>query len=335
MTGLVRAEVLRLGKRRSLQVIVLGAPLLIAVLFVMGWSSIYSNPPFDAEGYRAQLIAEGYVAGLPPEQAEPLLAEAVEQARQQYALAEAGEANQRATHLFPYSLATVMGSSVIVLVALLLLTATTMGDEFGWGTIRGMLLASGHRRKILAVRLAALAAAAVVMIGLTLVVGAILPFVLNVAAYRLPDPLPAFDYGALLVLVGGVLLASLVVACFAVLATLAFRSGPVALIVLPVWLAVESAILALLVRFPSIGGEMVIGGQPGPDAWILELLPLRGFTTLTTVASTAAIGLPPYPGAPFTRSLAAVEVPIVAFAVVALVFGVLAFRRFNRMDIVE
>jgi ABC-type transport system involved in multi-copper enzyme maturation permease subunit len=335
MTGLVRAEVLRLRKRRSLQVIVLGAPLLIAVLFVMGWSSIYANPPFDAAAYRAQLIADGYVAGLPPEQAEPLLAEAVEQARQQYAFAEAGEANQRAAHLFPYSLATVMGSSVIVLVALLLLAATTTGDEFGWGTIRGMLLASGHRRKILAVRMAALAVAAVVMIGLTLVVGAILPFVLNVAAYRLPDPLPMFDYGALLVLIGGITVAALFMVCFAVLATLAFRSGPVALIVLPVWVAVESAILALLMRFPNIGGQMVIGGPPGPDAWILELFPLRGLTTLMNVATAAAVGFPPYPDAPFSRSLAGVEVPILSFAVVALLFGALAFRRFNRMDIVE
>lgn len=335
MSGLFRAELLRLRKRRSLQVIVLGAPLLIGVLFVLGWSSIYSSPPFDAAEYRAQLIAEGYVAGLPPEQAEPLLAEAVEAARQQYALGEAGEAAQRGRHLFPYSLATVMSSGVIVLVALLLLTATTMGDEFGWGTIRGMLLASGHRRKILLVRLSALAVAAAVMIGLTLVVGAVLPFVLNVAAYRLPDPLPAFDYGALLVLIGGVMVASFFMVCFAALATLAFRSGPVALIVLPVWVAVESAILALLVRFPSIGGQMMNGGPPGPDAWVLELFPLRGLTTLTNLASTAAIGFPPYPGAPFTRSLVGVEVPIVAFAVVAILFGALAFRRFNRMDIVE
>jgi ABC-type transport system involved in multi-copper enzyme maturation permease subunit len=302
---------------------------------VLGWSSIYSNPPFDAEEYRAQLIAEGYIAGLPTEQAEPLLAEAVEQARQQYAFAEAGEATQRAAHLFPYSLATVMGSSVIVLVALLLLTATTLGDEFGWGTIRGMLLASGHRRRILTIRLAALSVAAIVMIGLTLVVGAILPIVLNVAAYRLPDPLPAFDYGALLVLIGGVAVASLLIVSFAALATLAFRSGPAALIVLPVWVAVESAILAVLIRFPNIGGQVLNGGPPGPDGWILEVFPLRGLTTLTTVASTAAVGFAPYPGAPFTRSLAGVEVPIIAFAVVALLFGALAFRRFNRMDIVE
>ena len=45
---------------------------------------------------------------------------------------------------------------MFVLLALVLLTATTIGDEFGWGTIRTTLLGSSHRWRILLVRLGAL-----------------------------------------------------------------------------------------------------------------------------------------------------------------------------------
>lgn len=335
MKGLFRAELLRLRKRRSLQVIVLGAPLLIGVLFVLGYSSIYHNPPFDPAEWRAQLIADGYVVGLPPDEAEALLDEAVEQMRQSYAMSEESEALQRAAHLFPYSLATVLGSGFIALVALLVLAVSTVSDELGWGTIRTTLLASGHRRQVLAVRLIAMTVAATTMFALALLIGAILPFVLNVAAARLPATLPPFDVGALLVLLGGLMLAALFVIGFGTLLTLTFRSGPLALIAIPVYLAVEAAILAFLLRFPNIGGDLMTGGTPGPDAWVLEVFPLRGLTTLITTTSRAAVGFPAYPGEPFSRDLAGVEVPILSFAIAAVAVGLLAFRRFQRMDIVE
>jgi ABC-type transport system involved in multi-copper enzyme maturation permease subunit len=334
MKGLFRAELLRLRKRRSLQVIVLGAPLLMGVLFVLGYASIYHNEPFDAAGFRAQLIADGYVIGLPPEEAEALLDQTVEEARRSYAMSEEGEALQRAGHLFPYSLATVLGSGLFVLMAMFLLTVTTVGDELSWGTIRTTLLASGHRRRVLVVRFCAMAVAGVVMLALALVVGAILPFVLGVAAARLPATLPPFDFGALAVLVLGLMVAGGLLVGFAALAVLTFRSGPLALISIPVYIAVEAAVLLALLRFPNIGGDPMTG-EPGPDAWILDVFPLHGLTTLLTTAARSAIGFANYPGEPISRDLSGVQVPIVSFVIAAVVFGALAFRRFQRMDIVE
>lgn len=90
MSGLLRAELLRLRKRRSLQVIVLGVPLLVAAFFVLGYTSIYDMPAFDAAAERQSLIDQGYVVGVPPDEAERLLDEAVEQSRQGYAMAEEG-----------------------------------------------------------------------------------------------------------------------------------------------------------------------------------------------------------------------------------------------------
>ena len=334
MSGLFRAEWLRLRKRRSLQVIVVGVPLLIGVLFVLGYSSIYRQEPFDAAQYRQQLIDEGFLVGMPPEEAEALLDETVEQARQSYAMSEEAEALQRARFLFPYSLAQVLGSAILVLAALVLLTVTAIGDELSWGTIRTTLLASGHRRPLLFVRLAAVAIAGALMLGLALLLGAVLPFVLNVRGGRLPTSLPAFDIGAFLVLLGGLMIIALTVIGFGALATLTFRSGPLALVAIPVYIAVEAAMLLALLRFPNIGGDPSTG-EPGPDAWILDVFPLRGLTTLTDSASKAAMGLPMYPGEPFSRDMSGVAVPVVSFVIIGLVFSALAFRRFQRMDIVE
>lgn len=337
MSGLFRAELLRLRKRRSLQVIVLGVPLLIGAFFVLGYSSIYHQPAFDEAAERQQLIDSGYVAGLPPEEAEPILRETLDSIRQNYAMGEQGERLTRAGYLFPYSLPAVLGYGTLVLAALLLLTATVVGDELGWGTIRTTLLASGHRRRLLAVRLTALVGAGAVMLGLVLVAGTVLPFVLGVPSAALPASLPAFDPGFFLVLLGGVVVAGIAVVGFGALATLAFRSGPLALIALPIYVAVEAAILVALLRLPSFGGTQGPDGNfvPGPDAWLLEAFPLRGLTTLTTTLGRAATGLPSYPGEVVARELGNAGLPIVTYVVLALALGALAFRRFQRMDIVE
>lgn len=321
-------------KRRSLQVIVLAVPLLVALFFVLGHGSIYEPPPFDPVAYRAQLIAEGFGFGMPPEELEQLLDEAVGFAEQDQERQLEYAALTRATFHFPYSLVTVLGYGTFAMLALVLLAATTTGDEFGWGTIRTTLLANSHRRGVLMVRIGALVIAAALVFGLLLLIGTILPFVLGVGSGRLPATLPAFDAGALLVLLGGLLLASIAVIGLATLATLVVRSGALTLVVVLIYVVVEAAILLALIRLPVFGYDAE--GRVGELAWLLDAFPVRGLATLSTAAGQAASGLPPYPGGEaVVRDLAPVGLPFLSLAIAAAIFLALAFRRFGRMDVVE
>jgi ABC-type transport system involved in multi-copper enzyme maturation permease subunit len=328
--GLMRAELLRLRRRRSLQAIVLAVPLIVGVLFVLGYNSLTEQPPFDAAAYRQELMDGGFGLGLPPEQLEPLLAETIEAQRQQIAQQDANDRLIRATYAFPFSLVQVLGNGTFVLLALILLTATTIGDEFGWATIRSSLIASSRRGSFLVVRLAAMVVAGVLIFGLLVVLGTVLPLVLSIPPSKLPATLPDFDGGAFAVLIGGELVASVLVVAFAALFTLLLRNGALTLVSVLVWVAVEAAVLTLLIRFPNFGQ-----GQPPPDAWLLDAFPLRGMTTLVGQAGRAATGLPSYPGEAVARDVGAAAVPIASFAILAAILFALAFRRFTRMDIVE
>ena len=340
MIGLMRAELLRLRRRRSLQVIVLAVPILVGVTFVLGFNSVYEQPPFDEGAFRQEMLDGGYGAGTPPEELEQLLDEAVKSQREMFAQLDESQRFIRATYAFPYSLVQVLGSGTFVLLALILLTATTIGDEFGWATIRTSLVASSRRRRFLFVRLGAIAVAGLLIFGMLLVVGTLVPLLLNIPPSKLPATLPDFDGGAFMVLLGGELVASVLVIAFAALTTLLFRNGALALVAVPVWVAIEAAVLLLLMRFPNFGGPALsqVGDQPPPpppDAWLLDAFPLRGFTTLTQTAGKAASGLPGYVGEVLGRNVAVVAVPITSFTILAAILLVLAFRRFSRMDIVE
>ena len=327
MSGLIRAEWLRLRKRRSLQVIVLAVPLLALFFFVTGFGGIYEQPPFDAERYRQELIDGGYVEGLPPEEADAILDQEVEFARQNDEQSRQGTAYERTTYAFPASLVRILGYGTFALLALILLTATSLGDEFGWATIRTSLLASSHRWQLLSVRLLALAASAVVIFASLLLLGAILPLLLGVTNYPLVAQ-PPFDVGALLVLLAGYLVAGTAAIGFAALATVLVRSGALTLVAVLVYATAEIGVLLAMSRFRTFQAD-------GDLAWVPTLLPVRGLTEITTVAGRAATGLPTYPGEVVPRNLDPAILPMVSILVVGAVFTGLAYRRFGRMDIVE
>lgn len=328
MSGLLRAESIRFRKRRSLQVIVLAVPLLAVFLFITGYASVGPEPPpFDAAAVRAELIADGYGLGLPPDELERELDAAVEarrfpveQARQQYELA-------RSAFAFPQSVVTLLGNGTFVLFALLLLVATTLGDEFGWGTIRTTLLASSHRGRLLVVRLGVIVAISVALLAALALLGIALPFVTAALGARHPD-VPALHLGALGVLVLGTLEAGLLIVAFGAMATLLVRSGSLTLVVLLVYVAVEAAILTVLLRFQAFQGG-------GGLEWVLDAFPIRGISRLVDTASRVASGLPRFPGEPVTTDLSVAFVPLVALVIWAAVFLAVAYRRFTRMDIVE
>jgi ABC-type transport system involved in multi-copper enzyme maturation permease subunit len=327
VSGLIRAEWIRFRKRRSIQVIVIAVPLLVAFFFFAGFASIGEGPPpFDAQEVRARLIAEGFGLGLPPEELDPLLDDAVEQERQYIEQAIEQVKLARSAYGFPQSIVTVLGSGTFMLFALILLTATTIGDDFGWATIRTTLLASSHRVRLLLVRFTALSVAAIGILGALLLLGALLPLVLGAVGAQLP-PAPAVNVAALGVLVVGLIEASLVVIAFSAMATLLVRSGGLTLVVMLVYVVVEAAILSLLLQFEAFK-------QEGPMAWLLDAFPVRGLAAMTDVAGRAAASIPRYPG-DVIRDLGDATVPLVALLIWGTLFAAIAFRRFSRMDIAE
>ena len=334
MIGLLRAEYLRLRRRRTLQVIVLAVPLLTGVIMVLGYNSIYEPPAFDEASYRQELIDSGFAVGMSPEELEPLLQETIKSQREMLAQQADQTALYRASFTFPYSLVLVLNSGAFVLFALILLTATTIGDEFGWATIRTVLVASSHRSRFLFVRFVVLASIAVLIFAMVLLVGILVPLVLNVPASKLPAAVPAFDGGAFLILVVGELVAAFLVIAFAAVITLIVRNGAISMVGALVWVAVEAAILTLLFRFPNFSQQAPDGGPP-PDAWMLDAFPLRGLSTLVQAAGRAASGLPSYPGEGITRDPSIALVPMVSFTILTVILGAASFRRFSRMDIVE
>ncbi len=335
MRGLFAAELLRLRKRRTLQVIVLAVPLLASgFLFLSYQGTTYEPPPFDAVQYRAQLVDQGYVIGLPPEEADQILDQEVMWAEQSEVLTRESIALTRAAFLFPYSLVNVLGFATFILLALVLLVATTIGDEFGWATIRTTLLANSNRSRVLLVRVLALGAAAVLMLALLLLVGILFPLVLGVGSTRLPPTLPAFDWGALGLLLGGYLLAAATVVGLATLATVIVRSGALTLIAVLVYVVVEAALLAFFLQLDAFEYDYETN-TPGEYAWMLDAFPVRGLTALATALGRAASGLQQYPQDVVVRDVTPAGLPMLSLTVVAAIFLALAFGRFRRMDIVE
>ena len=111
MSGFLRADWIRFRHRRDVLVIALALPVLAVVGYASGLTSSGNQFSFDPD------------FSPPPEILAAMAAE-----RQRFA--------------FPQSVLTLLGSTGIGLLALVYLAVATVGDEFGWSTIRLSLLAS-------------------------------------------------------------------------------------------------------------------------------------------------------------------------------------------------
>jgi len=329
MIGLLRADWLRLRKRRSLQIIAIAIPLLAAFIFASGYRSAISSlpPPFDPQEYRQELIDEGAVQGASPEEAAQMLDQLVESQEQQMEQIREQEMLFLTRYAFPQSLLTILGSASFAFLGLILLAAITTGDEFSSGTIRTTLLASRARWRFLLVRVGLLAGVAVFVFAVVLLLGVLMPALLAARGTELPTA-PPLDPGPFLVLVAGNLGISLAVIGFATFATVLVRSGSLTLVVALVYVAIEGAVLALLSRFPEFEHD-------GSSEWALNLLPVRGTISFIEAASRAAGRVADYSGEVVVRDLGLVWLPLAAVLAWGALFLILAFRRFGRMDIVE
>src|SRR5258706_737620 len=248
MIGLLRAERIRLGHRRSLQAIVIAVPLLARAFFVPNFRSTDIQFTFDEATERQGFTNSLTEQGMPPDQVQAQVDQLIADERANFEQMRAQMEATRATYAFPSSVLTLFGfATAIYFFGMILLTATTIGDEFGWGTIRTSLLASSDRRRWLVVRLATLVTLAVVALALFLVLSLVLPLVIGAVVGGLP-PSPPMDGAALAALVAGYLVAAITLIGFAAAATLVMRSGSLTLVAALVYVLAETAVVGLVGR---------------------------------------------------------------------------------------
>ena len=308
---------------------VIAVPVIIAFFYLAGFRNATSYLPdtFDEQTARQQLIDEGQLHGIPPDQVDEMLRQMIDSQRADYEQQLAQVRITQSGFAFPQSLLVVLGSATYAFLALILLTATTIGDEFSWGTIRTMLLASSDRRRLLLGRVVSLGAVAVFVFAVTLLLGVVLPAVLAVTGSVLP-PAPPVDPGWLAILVLADLVISLTVISFAAMATLIVRSGGLTLVVVLAYVAIEGVANALLLRFEPFQDK-------GGLQWVLNVVPFRATVTVLDKLAGGAGRVEPYPGAFGPPDPGAAWLPLAALVAWGAVFMAIAFRRFSRMDIVE
>ena len=156
MTGLLRADLIRLRARLDLWIVALAVPLMSTLGFIRGYFDAPSHYQFDPSQPGAQEILA-------------LIA------------AEQGH------YAFPYSVITNLESVPWALVAVFFLVSMTIGGEYGWGTIRTSFLASTDRHRFLASRSIAMAVIAVAVMAALLALAIVLPAFLSVTGNVLPS----------------------------------------------------------------------------------------------------------------------------------------------------
>lgn len=235
MNGLLRAEGLRLRKRRDLWLVGLALVALSTVAYASGLSSAEAN------------------FGIPPgEQIPPEILDHIRQQRLQYA--------------FPLSIwSVVQNGQILVLALIAYVAAAVSGAEYAYGTVRTSFVAHADRRGFMLVRLAGLTVVSVVLIGLLVVAGAILPVIATLLGTRFPgvvDP----EIGRL----AGLVSVTVLTACFVIgltsLWVVLVRNAAIALVLTIAYVLSEGAIVGYIVR--AVGEE-------SPVRWVLPVADLQ------------------------------------------------------------
>jgi len=235
MIGLLRAEWLRLRKRRDLWLVALALVALSMVAYASGLSSAETN------------------YGIPP--GEQIPPEILEQIRQ-----------QRLRYAFPLSIGSVVQNGQILILALIAYVAAAVsGAEYSYGTVRTSLVAHADRRGFMIVRLAGLTVVGVVLIGLLVLVGALLPAIAMLSGTRFPAVVDQ-EFGSL----AGLVAVTFLTACFVIgltsLWVVLIRNAAVALVLTIAYVLSEGAIVGLIVR---------AAGEESAIRWVLPVSDLQ------------------------------------------------------------
>ena len=289
MRGHLRADIIRLRGRWDAWAFLVAVPVLAALGFLEGYVNVASHYGWDPSGPE------------PPEIVTLMAAE-------------------RATYAFPHSLLVMLGSTPWVLFAMFFLVATTVGLDYGWGTIRTSLIVSPDRARLLASRALAIAAIGVALIAVLLLLGVVLPQVLPLTG-EVPPPSPDVAPE----LLGGAVAAAMVALAFwvalAALLAVVTRGPSLPFLLVLVYILVEG-VVGGLAMWRDTGLQLVSGSLPFASVMAL----IAGST------DPSRYGLAAADPAVFDRPL------MVSFAVVAawaVVFLVAAIVRHRGMDVRE
>lgn len=256
MIGLVRAEWLRLRKRRDIWLVALALVALSIPAYFSGVSNVLNN-----------------AGQFPTDMPSDVIDQIKEQARQELL-----------RYAFPLSIGTVLQNGQILILALVAyLAAAVTGAEFAYGTIRTSLVAHADRRGFLMVRLAAMAVVALMLVALLVVLGALLPLVAGLLGTILPgvaDP----DIGRLVGFVAVTILATCFVVGLTTLWAVLLRNAAIALVLTIAYVLIEGAVVGLIVR---------IAGEQSMVRWLPPVADLQLLFDRAGVGSTGApIGTP-------------------------------------------
>lgn len=259
MSGLLRAEWLRLRRRRDLW--------LVGVVIV----------GMTALSYGSTLASQLSGAGVPP---------GFEVSR-----------DALAVYAVPQSFLMVLQNGQFMMLALVVyLAAATVGAEFNYGTVRTSLVARSDRSGFLVVRLGALALTVAGILVALLVLGLLLPGVAALAGAHLP-PAPGIDGLGLFMIVVALFAFGVTVATLATVAALLARNAGLALLVVFAYAFVESMVVnlgqrggetvAVLARLLPLSNAASLTERAHVAARPLQLL--------GTFPAASGIGEPPLP----------------------------------------
>jgi hypothetical protein len=335
MNALLRADWLRLRRRKDLWIITIAVCVIGLVSFVAAYRSDASDPSWlttDAAQVRAEILSYTDFVGSGmsqteiDEQIDAMVAEQVASNQQQLVEWEAQQQISLQKYAFPQSLFTVLGTGIIPLVALVLIASLAVGDEFRFGTIRTSLLAAGNRRRFLAARLVSLLTLTVGLFVVLSLLGTILGLGLGLLGADLGANTISVVAPSAVAWLGAQLLTTMVLILLAVALTVLLRSGALPLILVLIGALVELFVANLPIFAPN---ELLSGV---PQSFLIQSIRTL---TMTLGLDTNAIALSDTTGIPYQ----AIAIPMFGVAAIIAAWGVLflviADRRLRTMDVTE
>jgi hypothetical protein len=333
MKALLRADWLRLRRRKDLWIVAIAVCVIGLVSFIGGYRADATDPYWltmteaqireEVQGYGG---FEGLTQAEIDEQINFMVVDRVTQAEQERVSWEANQLITLQKYGFPQSVFTVVGNGIIPLVALLLISSLAIGDEFRFGTIRTSLLAASHRRRFLAARLGSLLALTVGLFALQVLLGAVLGVLLRLIGADLGANSISVDAGSAVALLGGQLLITMTLIALATAVTLLLRFGALTLLLILIGGLVE----LFVANLPIFGPGELLSGVP-------QVFLVQSIRTLSAVLGldTHAIALSEAGQMPYQ----AIAIPMFGVAAIIAAWGalfvVIADRRLRTMDIVE
>jgi ABC-type transport system involved in multi-copper enzyme maturation permease subunit len=329
--ALLRADWLRLRRRRDLWIIFAAIGVLGAVSFLSGYRSDAEDPvPFNEAEFRQMQLDSGFFEGSTPEeiamQMDAFVADMRASDEQSRVAWEEQQAISLQKYVFPQSILTVLGAGIAPLIALLLATTLIVGDEFRFGTIRTSFLAAADRRRFLAARCLSVAVMTAGLFALLIVVATILSLILAGLGAELPAQVTPVNVGAAAGFVGVEVLAALVVSALGIALTVLLRSGALPLLLIILATLIELFVSALPIFAP---GEFL--------AAVPQFFLSSGIRTLLGRLGPESGGIAVMDVGQAPPAVLDLALPVVVAIVAAwgLLFLAIADRRLRTMDVVE